>query len=69
MSQCAFYLDVSDELQSWSFNGSLAVYDSLYGSRPPHGLIQHFGIEAIRMLPPIHDYVPVTWENIFYSIY
>lgn len=53
-------LDVSDELQSWGFYGSLAVYDSLYGSRPPHGLVQHLGIKAVGMLPPVHNDVPVT---------
>lgn len=60
MSLCAFYLDVSDELQSWSFYGSLAVYDSLYGSRPSHGLVQHLGIETVGMLPSVHSDVPVT---------
>lgn len=59
-SLCMFYLDVSYELQSWSFYGSLAVDDSLYGCRPSHGLVQHLGIETVGMLPPIHDDVPVT---------
>lgn len=55
-----FYLDVSDELQSRGFYGGLTVYDSLYGSCPPHGLIQHLGVEAVRVLPPVHNDVPVT---------
>lgn len=58
-----FYLDVSDELQSRGFYGGLAVYDPLYGSCPPHGLVQHLGVEAVRMLPPVHDDVPVTCKN------
>lgn len=66
---CVFYLDVSDELQSWSFYGGLAVYDSLYGGCPPHGLVQHLGVEAVGVLPPVHNDVPVTCENIHYSIY
>lgn len=57
------YLDVSDELLCWRFNGNFAVYGSLYGVRPPHGLIQHFGVEAIGVLSPVHDYVPVTCSN------
>lgn len=55
-----FYLDVSDELQSGSLDGSLAVYDSLNGSRPPHGLVQHLSVEAVGMLPPVNHDVPVT---------
>lgn len=62
-----FYLDVSNELQSWSFYGGLAVYDPLYRSGPPHGLVQHLGIKAVGMLPPVNDDVPVTCENIHYS--
>lgn len=69
LTQCVFYLDVSDELQSWSFYGCLAVYDSLYGSRPPHGLIQHLGIKAVWMFPPIHYYVPVAWRQDSINIY
>lgn len=55
-----FYLDVPDELQSRSFDGRLAVYDPLNGSRPPHGLIQLLGVDAVGMLPPVHNDVPVT---------
>lgn len=60
MSAYLFDLNVSDQLQRRCFDGSLAVYDSLNGSCPSHGLIQHLGIETVRMLPPIHDDVPVT---------
>lgn len=54
------YLDVPDELQSGSFDGGFAVYDSLYGGRPPHGLVQHLGVDAIGMLPSVDNDVPVT---------
>lgn len=60
---CVFYLDVSDELQSWSFYGGLAVYDSLYSRCPSHGLIQHLGVESVGVLPPVHYDVPVTCKN------
>lgn len=55
-----FYLDVSDQLKRWCFDRSLAVYDSLNGGCPSHGLIQHLGIETVRMLPPVHNDIPVT---------
>lgn len=60
---CFLYLDVSDELQSRGLYRGLAVYDSLYGSCPPHGLVQHLGVEAVGMLPPVDDDVPVTCQN------
>lgn len=60
MSGYLFYLNVSDQLQRWCFDGSLAVYDTLNGSCPSHGLIQHLSIETVRMLPSVHDDVPVT---------
>lgn len=55
------YLDVSDELLCWSFNGNFAVYGSLYGIRPPHGFIQHFSVKPIRVFTPMDNYIPVTW--------
>lgn len=60
MSGYLFYLNVSDQLQRRCFDGSLAVYDSLNGGCPSHGLIQHLGIETVRMLSPVHNDVPVT---------
>ena len=63
MYVCVRYLDVSNELQSWSFNGGLAVNDSLYGGCPPHGLIQHLGIEAVGVFPPVHYDVPVACKS------
>lgn len=60
---CLSYLNVSNELQGWSLYRGLAVYDSLDSSRPPHGLIQHLGVEAVRVLPPIYYDVPVTWKK------
>lgn len=57
------YLDVSDELLRWRFNGNFAVYGPLYGVRPPHGLVQHFGVQAIGVFSSVHDYVPVTCDN------
>lgn len=63
VSACPFYLDISDELQSWSFYGGLAVYDSLYSSCPPHGLVQHLSVKAVRVLPSIYYDVPVACVN------
>lgn len=65
---CVFYLDVSDELQSRGFYGGFAVYDSLYGRCPPHGLVQHLGIEAVGVLPPVHNDVPVACKNATQSV-
>lgn len=59
--QTKFYLDVPDELQSRGFDGGLTVYDPLYSSRPPHGLVQHLGVDAVGMLPSVHNDIPVTW--------
>lgn len=57
------YLDVPDKLLCWRFNGNFAVYRSLYGTRPPHGFIQHFGVQAVRVFTSMDDYIPVTWVN------
>lgn len=57
----AGYLDIPDQLLCRCFDGNFAVYGSLYGIRPPHGFIQHFGIKTVRVFAPVHDYVPVPW--------
>lgn len=57
------YLDISDELLCRRLNGNLAVYSPLYGIRPPHGLIQHFGVQAIGVFTSVHNYIPVTCGN------
>ena len=54
------YLDVPDELLGGGLDGHLAVDGPLYGGRPPHGLIQHLGVEAVRVLTPVDDDVPVA---------
>lgn len=58
-----FHLNVSDELQSWSFYWGFAFYDSQYCSGPSHGFVQHLGVQAIRMLPSIHYDVPVSCRS------
>lgn len=57
------YLDISDELLCRCLNGNLAVYGTLYGIRPPHGLIQHFGVQAVGVFTSVHNYIPVTCGN------
>lgn len=57
------YLDVSDELLCWCFDGNFTVYSSLYGIGPPHGFIQHFGVQPVGVLSPMHNYVPVTFNR------
>lgn len=57
------YLDVPDELLCWCFDGNFAVYRSLYGIRPPHGFIQHFGVKTVRVFTTMDNYIPITWVS------
>ena len=56
----SLYLDVPDELLGGGLDGHLAVDGPLYGGRPPHGLVQHLGVQAVRVLAPVDDDVPVA---------
>ena len=57
------YLNVPDQLLGGRFYGNLVVDDALDGRSPPHGLVQHLGVEAIRVLPPVNHDVPVAWNT------
>lgn len=59
------YLDLSDELLCGRLDGSFLIDGTLNGRCPSHGLIQEFGVKAVRVLPAMHHNIPVTctWNN------
>lgn len=59
----ASYLNVLDELLCRRVDGSFGVDDVLDGAGPAGGLVQQFGVEAVRVFAAVHRHVPVTCQE------